>query len=126
MRHRFSLGWLGATLLSYWLVIGVLAAFSGVTAMQSPLVAAEDSELLDDELPPPEPAPGDGETTTDAPETEPPLDVAVTPGDEPPQEPAAEAPREPDENDAIAELLAAMQGDDDPDDDEPDPAGGPA
>jgi biopolymer transport protein ExbB len=47
----------------------VLAAFSGVTLMQSPLAAAEEGELLNDELGPAEPA-GDGGTTADVPQTE--------------------------------------------------------
>ncbi|MHC4181265.1 MAG: MotA/TolQ/ExbB proton channel family protein, partial [Planctomycetota bacterium] len=43
-------------LLSFWLMTGVLAVFSGATLMQSPLAAAEDGEILDDELGPDQPA----------------------------------------------------------------------
>ena len=53
MRHRFSLGWFGASLLSFWLLSGVLAVFSSATLMVSPLSAAE-GEMIDDELGPEE------------------------------------------------------------------------
>ena len=55
MRHRFSLGWFGASLLSFWLLSGVLAVFSGATLMVSPLSAAE-GEMIDDTLGPEETA----------------------------------------------------------------------
>jgi biopolymer transport protein ExbB len=52
MRHRFSLGWLGTSLLCFWLLSGAAAVFSGGELLENPLAAAEEGKVLDDELPP--------------------------------------------------------------------------
>ena len=56
MRHRFSLGWFGASLACFWLLSGTAAIFSGATLLENPLVAAEEGEIVDDELTPEETA----------------------------------------------------------------------
>ncbi len=47
MRHRFSLGWLGASLLSFWLLSGVLLAFSWVTLVDAPIASAQEEGTFD-------------------------------------------------------------------------------
>jgi len=42
MRHRFSLGWVGATVLSFWLLTGVLTAVTALSAFDTPVVLAAD------------------------------------------------------------------------------------
>ena len=44
MRHRFSLGWLGASLLSFWLLSGALLVFSCITLVDAPTASAQDRE----------------------------------------------------------------------------------
>ncbi len=58
MRHRLLGGWLGAGLLSFWMLAGALAVFSNVTFLDgTPAVAQdEDVEDLEEELPDEEPA----------------------------------------------------------------------
>jgi biopolymer transport protein ExbB len=56
MRHRFSLRWLGASLLCYWLLAGAGALFSDAPLLENPLAAAEEGSVMEDQLPPKEAA----------------------------------------------------------------------
>ena len=50
MRHRFLWGWLGTSLISFWLLSGLLAVFSSVTLIDaSPAVAQDELDELDSE-----------------------------------------------------------------------------
>jgi len=51
MRHRFSLGWLGASLLCYWMLCGAALLFSDVRLLENPLAAAEQGSVMEDQLP---------------------------------------------------------------------------
>ena len=42
MRHRFSKGWVGPTLLSFWVLFGALAVFSAVAVVDAPQAAAQE------------------------------------------------------------------------------------
>lgn len=55
MRHRFSLGWVGATVLSFGLLCGVLVAFSSLAVFDQPALLA--AEPAGEEPPPTQPAP---------------------------------------------------------------------
>lgn len=66
MRHRFSLGWFGASLLCFWLLFAAATTFSGASLLESPVLAAAADSGLEDELGPPQPA-GEGGTPDAAP-----------------------------------------------------------
>ena len=50
MRHRFSLGWLGASLLSFWFLSGALLVFSCITLVDAPTVSAQEEGAFDPAL----------------------------------------------------------------------------
>jgi len=51
MRHRFSLGWLAAGLLSCWLLSGVFLVFSGITLVDVSPAAAQEGEFAEPDAP---------------------------------------------------------------------------
>jgi len=48
MRHRFSLGWFGAGLLSFWLLSGTFLVVSGVALVDAPSAVAQEGEFAVD------------------------------------------------------------------------------
>jgi biopolymer transport protein ExbB len=62
MRHRFALGWLGVSLLCYWMLAGAGVLFSDAPLLENPLAAAEEGSVIEDQLPPPDTA-DQGETS---------------------------------------------------------------
>ncbi len=59
MRHRFSFGWVGAAVFSFWLLSGIMAAFSSLVVLDPPVLMA--AEPPAEEPPATQPAP----TSTD-------------------------------------------------------------
>jgi len=68
MRHRFSLGWVGATALSLWLLSGVLVVFSSVAILDTPMVKA--AEPAAEEPPATQPASTNQTSTGEKPAVE--------------------------------------------------------
>jgi biopolymer transport protein ExbB len=67
MRHRFSLRWLAASLLCFWMLMGTAAFFSDASPLENPLAAAEEGKVLEDQLGPDETAPATEGAETAAP-----------------------------------------------------------
>ena len=48
MRQKFSLGWIGAAVCSFWLLSGTLVVFSGITLVDATTAAAQDKDEFDE------------------------------------------------------------------------------